>query len=539
MIIYKIIKSLFFKSKLYNYYLLKNNIKEILFTPKDIWPGDPILGDKIVQGHYEIAGEKNYSPDNSLWFIPNKGNYWMKEAHSFTWLRHLKARSGHLARKHARYLILEWIKTNEKWNENTWEVEVLSRRVSSWLTNIDFLLAEKDEDFSAILKKNLFKQIKHLQSYAKKSYFFHLDRKLGLENASIKKVKILRGLILSTLCFDDANHKVIKYLRLLELELYKNFNSEGVHVSKSPSTQLSILGDLVTIREAIKSNQMDVMETLVMTIQKASHSLRFFRTPNGDFATFNGSKQETKFLIDKILNSADGKARAKGPISLYKSGFEKLTRKQTTLFVDTFRYNNGFLSRAPHAIQINIGKEKLFGSCGSIFEKNQEWKESLLSASAHSSLIIESTNPSIKDNQIKEPSSKRYQKNGSEIINLVHYGYKEKFSAVCSRTIEVGGTGKIIAVLDQIFSDKLLKFDIRLHLNTKAKVSLSLDKRKAIIILNDQGWLFNYEGQFKLSLEPSIFACDNGRINKTSQLILRGETLKENTEVLWGIKKDI
>ena len=156
MIIYKIIKSLFFKSKLYNYYLLKNNIKEILFTPKDIWPGDPILGDKIVQGYYEIAGEKNYSPDNSLWFIPNKGNYWMKEAHSFTWLRHLKARSGHLARKHARYLILEWIKTNEKWNENTWEVEVLSRRLSSWLTNIDFLLAEKDEDFSAILKKNLF-----------------------------------------------------------------------------------------------------------------------------------------------------------------------------------------------------------------------------------------------------------------------------------------------------------------------------------------------------------------------------------------------
>ena len=52
MIIYKIIKSLFFKSKLYNYNLLKNNIKEILFTPKDIWPGDPILGDKIVQGYY-------------------------------------------------------------------------------------------------------------------------------------------------------------------------------------------------------------------------------------------------------------------------------------------------------------------------------------------------------------------------------------------------------------------------------------------------------------------------------------------------------
>ena len=52
MIIFRIVKNIFFKTKLYDYYLSKNSIEEISFTPKDIWPGDPILGDQLVQGYY-------------------------------------------------------------------------------------------------------------------------------------------------------------------------------------------------------------------------------------------------------------------------------------------------------------------------------------------------------------------------------------------------------------------------------------------------------------------------------------------------------
>ena len=139
MIIPKVIKILFFNTKLYNYYLSKTNISEISFTPKDAWPGDPVLGDQLVQGYYNLANKKIYSPDVTLWEISDANDFWLKEAHSFTWLRHLKARSGSLARKHARFLILEWLKLYENWNYKTWELEVLSRRVSAWVTNFDFL----------------------------------------------------------------------------------------------------------------------------------------------------------------------------------------------------------------------------------------------------------------------------------------------------------------------------------------------------------------------------------------------------------------
>jgi uncharacterized heparinase superfamily protein len=537
-IIPKVIKILFFNTKLYNYYLSKTNISEISFTPKDAWPGDPVLGDQLVQGYYNLANKKIYSPDVTLWEISDANDFWLKEAHSFSWLRHLKARSGSLARKHARFLILEWLKLYENWNYKTWELEVLSRRVSAWVTNFDFLLAEKDEKFSNTLLRNLFKQTKYLREQASNRYFSYIEKRDGLEVSSIKKIKILRGLILSSICFDSEFFRLSNYIKTLEIELEKKFNSEGMHKSKSPSSQLTILGDLVTIREAILSKQMKAPGFLDLLIKKAAHTLRFFRNPNGQLATFYGSKQETKFLIEKILNQADGKARGRGPISLSESGFEKITCQSITVLIDTYSNNKHNTSKSPHALEINIGKSRLLGSCGTIYEKNLDWKKSLLSASAHSTLILENTNPKQSIEIQNLSTHKRYQRNGSEIVFLSHNGYKKDFSAVCNRTIEVNKTGKNIAILDHIYSKKVLKFDIRMHLNPKIKVSLSLDKKKAIIILNEQGWSFNFQGNAKLLLEPSIFVEDNGHIKKTNQLVLKGETIKENTEILWGFTKN-
>ena len=126
----RLIKNYYLRSSIYNYYLLKNTTKEISFTPIDAWPGDPDLGDKIVQGYYNFTGQKSYSSDKTIWHINEKESDRFSEAHSFSWLRHLKARSGHLARKHSKFLILEWIKRYENWHPKTWEVEILSRRVS-------------------------------------------------------------------------------------------------------------------------------------------------------------------------------------------------------------------------------------------------------------------------------------------------------------------------------------------------------------------------------------------------------------------------
>ena len=84
MIILRSVKKLFYKTKLYNYYLSKNSAKEISFTPKDVWPGDPVIGDQLVQGYYSLDNKKIYAPDEALWQISKKSTYWLNEAHSFS-----------------------------------------------------------------------------------------------------------------------------------------------------------------------------------------------------------------------------------------------------------------------------------------------------------------------------------------------------------------------------------------------------------------------------------------------------------------------
>ncbi len=533
----KVFKRILLKTPVYDLFLSKNDLSEILITPQDPWPGDPAIGEKILQGDLNLSSKKSrLMPQKLLWQINNK-EFWNEEIHTFSWLRHLKARSGPLARKHARKLIMDWLNRNNKWNEKTWRLDILARRISSWTTNISFLLAEKDENFSVILKENLYKQIKHLNTFTTRNSLERLDKAYEKEESSIKKFKILRGLILSGVCFEGGQKRYLKSLVLLKKEILNSFNEEGVHHSRLPSAQMSILADLITMRDIIIAAKIDVPEYLSSQIKKSAHSLRFFRTLDGTLSTFNGSKRETKFVIDKILNAADGKARGKGPLTLTNSGYVKLLVPEACIIIDSLSSDSKVFSKTPHAMEIYVGKNRLLGSCGSSFAKNTEWKKILKSTAAHSSVSLEEADAFTGTDSRQKAFSKRYTKDGSELVELVHYGYFKRFSSICFRKVELGKDGKNIAGLDKIESKKLNKFNIRFHFAPDIKISLSLDKRSVVLASKEQGWKFLYEGQAKLSLDSSIFIEDSGKISNTFQIVLSGLTKSRQTNILWGFKR--
>ena len=533
----KALINFFLSSIFYNYLINRNQLREISFTPPDPWPGDPVLGEKFFQGHYNLAGKKVFSPKDPVWKVPEKDINWQSEMNSFFWLRHLKARSGSLARRHARYLIINWIEINNKWNETSWQIDILARRVSSWITNISFLLAEKDEDFSLKIRKSLLKQIKHLNNFANQRYFATLDRDFGIQESAIKKAQIIRGLLLSAICFSGQKVKIKKTLALLKSEILNDLNQEGIHKSRSPYTQLSVLANLITIRDALVTASLEVPILLNDSVQKMSHALRFFRNINGTLAIFNGSKKGEKFVIDKILSEADGKVRAKGPTSLSDSGFEKLSVSNVNIFIDTLSSKNNIRSKCPHSIEIGVGKTRLLGSCGSVYGKSAQWKKLLMSSSAHSVLIVEDTNAFSGIDSKQQTLTKRYKKDGSEIIELIHYGYYNRYSAICSRSIELGEDGKNIAGLDEIISEKFNKFAIRFHFSPDIKISISRDNKSAMIATNEQGWVFIFEGNANLNLDSSVFVEDSGKISNSHQLVLNGQTANKKTSILWGFKR--
>ena len=179
----KIINKFFLSSRFYNFLIAQNEIKEITHIPADPWPGDPSLAESFFKGDYILAGRKVSCRKNIVWVVEEKDKNWVDELHSFSWLRHLKARSGPLARKHAKFMINNWIIHNKNWCEKSWKLDVLARRISSWTSNMSFLLADKEENFSICLRKSMLKQIAHLNNFASKKYFY------GLENTCLHNEK--------------------------------------------------------------------------------------------------------------------------------------------------------------------------------------------------------------------------------------------------------------------------------------------------------------------------------------------------------------
>ena len=59
------------------------------------------------------------------------------------------------------------------------------------------------------------------------------------------------------------------------------------------------------------------------------------------------------------------------------------------MLIDSFSSSNKTFSKTPHAIEVYIGKQRLLGSCGSSFSKNNDWKKILKSTAAHSTISIE------------------------------------------------------------------------------------------------------------------------------------------------------
>ena len=92
-------KGILLKTAIYDLYISKNNSK-ILVTPNDPWPGDASIGDGIFQGDFNLSStNRELLSQKLLWKINNNKEFWIEEIHTFSWLRHLKARSGPLARE--------------------------------------------------------------------------------------------------------------------------------------------------------------------------------------------------------------------------------------------------------------------------------------------------------------------------------------------------------------------------------------------------------------------------------------------------------
>ena len=137
---------------------------------------------------------------NSIWTDSSLKEKDYKKLHNFFWLFSLDLKSS---KKITQSIILNWIENNQNYNRKNWEIDILSKRIISWISNSTLTYEESGRNFKEKFNYIIKKQINHLINEIGRSELVN-DKMIGCS-----------AIILTGLSYKDE--KVLNYgLKLLK-----------------------------------------------------------------------------------------------------------------------------------------------------------------------------------------------------------------------------------------------------------------------------------------------------------------------------------
>lgn len=347
---------------LYNLLLWGRSPECSLVTHTDPWPGDITKGAALLEGHF-ILGSQVVS-FNQLWFSQTLGPQQMLYLHSFEWLRDLRTIGDNASRRLARQLMSHWILHNHNWKTESWNPDVLGKRLFNWLALYDFFGASAGNDFHSKFFKSLIRQVNHLR------------RMSSLSQDLCEKHCILKGLLFAAGMIAKERTHFTRYLNQEISCLQAQIDDQGCHISRIPEVQLQILKDLIDIKSLLRNMAVEFPLALQKIIEKITPPLRLFRHGDGGLALFGAPAFQTPSAdIDMALSLSDVKGRLSSTQATM--GFMRLHAKsglllvnvgspQKSLMKDGLAYLNFEWSMAKERIVVQ--SDFLFGSINPLFE---------------------------------------------------------------------------------------------------------------------------------------------------------------------------
>ena len=146
------------------------------------WPGDAKLGNAILAGDIEFAGELVRNP-MPVWFPARASQDWLAAWHGFAWLADLMG-IGAAARDPARALVQSWLTDNAAWHPIAWRTDVAATRIFAWIVHFEEIASrEADRALRRAMLASIAAQLRHLA------------RTAAWELAGAARLRALKGLI--------------------------------------------------------------------------------------------------------------------------------------------------------------------------------------------------------------------------------------------------------------------------------------------------------------------------------------------------------
>ncbi|PCH75227.1 MAG: heparinase [Rhodobacteraceae bacterium] len=514
-------------------------------------------GRQLVAGNLLFAGYLVDVPGMDLWEINAPDDAFDADRHGFGWLDDLAAVGDAAARGKAQDWLKGWVKTYGAGQGPGWSPDLTGRRVIRWINHAIFLLRGQDSEAS-----NAF-----FTALTRQTWF--LSKRWHAAAPGLPRFEALTGLIYAGLSLEGREDLADPAVRALAHECDTQINEQGGLPTRNPEELLEVFTLLTWAAAALHEAGRGAPPAHTAAIERIAPSLRVLRHADGGLARFHGGGRGLEGRLDHALAASHVKPHHAKGLSM---GYARLSARRTSVIVDASAPPAGPASGNAHAstlaFELTSGRRPLIVNCGSGASFGQEWRRAGRATPSHSTLCLaghssaslgEPVRGSGLETLIDGPTHVPVEM--SEMTDGMrfqggHDGYNRKFGLTHARTLELAFDGRGMAGEDMLLAmedaDKRrfdaamdantlggISFDIRLHLHPDVDSAIDLGGA-AVSMAQKSGeiWVFRHDGQFELSLEPSVY-LENGRLKPraTKQIVLSGRAMEYATRIRWTLSK--
>jgi uncharacterized heparinase superfamily protein len=534
-------------SGLYSLTLGQRSPRTFFAVAPDPWPGDPVVGMRLVAGelmaHSQIGAVMPRS-DDPPWRRAGAGVLWLDALNGFAWLRDLRDCGDPSAAVLAAQLVDDWCDREWRWSPLSWKREVLAARIVNWIRHYDWLAAAADPGFPARFVLAVGRQRAHLRRTSRTGMIGH------------EAVAVLKAMIFADLAFLRDGKRFEKSLehnlgRLAKF-VKRYVGHDGVVAERAPHLQVAVLRHLLDVRAALGSAERRAPAELIAAFDRMAPMLRFFRHGDGGLALFNGSWEGERSLMDLVL-ARSGSSEA-APAMALASGFQRMTAGTSLVIVDAGSPPGRGMDATAHAgtlsFEMSAAHERLVVNCGTYPGAPREWRHFMRFTAAHSTAVVDDTNST----EITNHGSLEYRAGnvlvdraddqGSQWLDMSHDGYRSLYGIIHRRRLWLsadggdlrgedmfgGPDGRPVTVPDR-------RFILRFHLHPTVKATLAQSGQAVLMRLpSGRGWRLRASGA-GIGLAESIYLGEDGRVRRTEQIVLVGQVPPEGAAVKWALTR--
>ena len=520
-------KKIYQNSNFYNKKISKVNNNKFEYKPS------PYLLSSIINYQKKKYKIEDFALD-SIW-QNNIQSTDYERLNNFFWFFSLDLKSS---KKTTQSVISNWINNNYRYNQKSWEFDITSKRIISWLSNHQLTYEDSEKEYRIKFDHSIQKQTNHLLNEIKNSIKF--------ENKMIGCAAI----ILTGLAYQNNEKYLSNGLNLLRKIINSSIDNQGFPKSRSIKQLTFYLKYFIIIREWFKESQNTVPEYIDETIYYLGLSYAFVWQNIKHDILFNGNNISNNNEFDQYLKRFGYKFKNENKEI---AGYAILKNKKIVLAMDigtspSKNFSKDYQSGALSFEIISNGK-KLISNSGYFTNKNNKLNILSKSTALQSTLIIEdhsscSFKEIKKSDYVIDKGLKITKKNiifedNYWKISATHDGYSQKFNLIHEREVEFYPEQMKFVGFDKILKKNLnqnIKFDIRFHLDPNTKVMKTQDNKSILIELEEEGWKFNCDN-FDINIDNGLYLGNENSYKENQNIFISGMTNKLDQTIKWMITK--